>query len=488
MNTQQALQIAIGATRARVFINSSFNALPFVQKYARSRLSDYRYNYSRRKFEINKKYLRYESRNGFLYMPVNMLESFIEMLEKEGFQYNLYDEPFYRPRELTIRMKKSFIPRPHQIDAIAYIKEDLPRRKGLAIQTGSGKTVSAISGMIAYGKAGLVVVSRLQQQWIKSIREFTTAKPNQVYLVQGHKSFVDLITSDIKPEIIVFSLETLREYCKQGPLYRDYPPFDEFCKYFGIGFKIMDEVHLNFHACTMIDLSCNIPNNVYLTATFASSDKSTRRIFETVYPTSMQFGRTNIEKYTKAYMYSYFGNIRDKEVIRKRGYSQVKFEQYLTQRPMLLKAWLNDVIHPIMMSHYVNVKNPGEKVLIMVETLEMAEAIYAYCKKEFSEYKTVKFVGGISDKVLDSNEIIIATEKSCGVGKDIKHLRALINIISTRSIPLIKQIFGRLRKIPGVQTEYADICDENLTAQVRHRETRFDVFSEIASEIIPLRL
>ena len=245
---------------------------------------------------------------------------------------------------------------------------------------------------------------------------------------------------------------------------------------------------MNFHACTIIDLSCNIPNNVYLTATFTIGNKGTRKIFDLVYPKEMQFGRGEIEKYTVAYLYSYFGNVPEGKVIKQRGYDHKSYEKYLLKRPMLLRGFFNDVLHPLIMSHYVNVKNPGEKLAIFVMKLDMVDALYKWCKDKYPEFKITKYIGGVPDSVLVDNEIIITTDKSCGCGTDIKNLRAVINTVSTKSPPTVLQVFGRLRKIPGVVTEYADICDLNISAHCRHQEDRIHILRPNAKEIKQLQV
>lgn len=484
----QPIKILKGTTRATVRIAPSDPAVTYIQMVTKHHLTDYDFNPRYRKYIPNKKYLHYDADTASLIVPINALDLVQAVMTDYGYEFVVVDEPSYTVRDMHVKMKDSFVPRPHQVDAIEYLKNSEPPRKGLAIQTGSGKTVSAIAGMVAYGKVGLIAVSRLHHQWAQSIFNFTTATESDVYIVQGYQSLVRAMEMEHKPDIFVFSLETLREYCRHQSNYLELPPFQKFCEYFGIGFKVFDEVHLNFHACTQIDLSCNIPNNVYLTATFTSGNASTRKIFDLVYPTEMQFGRENVDRYTVAYFYNFFGNVPEKAVVKLRGYDHKSYERYLLKRPTLLKGFFNDVLHPLIMSHYINIKNPGEKLAIFACRLDMVDAIYKWCKEKYPEYKIVKYIGGVPDSVLSCNEIIITTDKSCGCGTDIPKLRSVINTVSTKSPTAVKQIFGRPRKIPGVTTEYADICDRNISAHSRHQESRIYILRPVAKEIKQLQL
>ena len=484
----QPILISKGATRASIRVTPDNSAVAYIRMATRHSLTDYEFQPRMRRFIPTKRYLKYDTNESTLYVPINALPQIIGAIGEYGCPYEIKDEPFYKTRDLTIQMKSSFVPRAHQIGAIEYLKPLEPYRKGLAIQTGSGKTVSAIAGMIAHGKIGMIAVSRLHHQWVRSLMEFTNIKPKQLCIIQGIQSLVNIMDADDEPEVFVFSLETLREYCKHQGSYQDLPPFQKFCEYFGIGFKIFDEVHLNFHACTMIDLSCNIPNNVYLTATFTSGNQNTRKIFDLVYPKDMQYGRNSLKKYTVAYFYSYFGNVPNGRVMRARGYMHNKYEQYLLKRPLLLKGYLRDVLHPLIVSHYINVKNPGEKLVIFVNRLEMVDAVYNWCIENYKDYKICKYIGGVKDTVLASNEIIITTEKSCGCGTDIKNLRTVINTVSTKSPTAVLQVFGRLRELPGVTTEYVDLCDKNIGAHCRHKDERLGILRPVAKEIKELDL
>ena len=461
-----------GTTCVRIGIDSNNPAALYLKGLANRVLTDTEFDPRRKRMIPTKRYAKYDSKNQVLYLPVNLTQDVVDMFIDLGYDYELIEEPWYNMRPLTVRMKDSFTPRPHQIPAIEYLRKIKPYRKGLAIQTGSGKTVSSIAGAIAYGRPFMIVVSRLHHQWVESVLQFTNVKPNQIAVIQGFDSLFKVMESENKPEIFVWSLETLRAYCHHEGHYAELPTFAKFCEYFGIGTKIMDEVHLNFHADTLIDLSCNIPNNIYLTATFTSGSKSTRKIFNIIYPPEMRFGEGVTKKYTAAYCYGYRGDVPEKKCTSQRGYMHIKYEKYLLKRPTLLKAYFDRVLSPLVYSHYINKKNPGEKLAVFFAMLEMVDYAYEWFKKEFPDMKVTKYIGGVDDDVLKTNEIIVTTPKSMSVGTDVKQLRTVINTVSTKSPTAVLQICGRLREIPGVTTEFVDICDMNILAHKYHQRDR----------------
>ena len=472
-----SISIEQGSTRVAIPIDRNSPITTYLRSVTEKMLTDHEFNPRLKRMIPTKRYIRFNSITEKLYLPTNITPEIINLFEDMGFEYELKKEPFYETRDIKIKMKKSFVPREHQVPVIEYLKNKEPYRKGLAIQTGSGKTVSAIAGMVAYGKVGMIVVSKLHHQWAESLFQFTDIKEDQLCIIQGFQSLANIIESEKKPEVFVFSLETLRAYCLQQGHYETLPSFEQFVKYFGIGTKIMDEVHLNFHADTLIDLSCNVPNNIYLTATFTSGNPGTRRIFNRIYPPELRFGNKILKKYTTAYCCGYRGNVPEKKVVRQRGYNHVKYEQYLLKRPTYLSDYLDRVVSSLVYSHYINRRKSGQKLAIFFSTIDMVEAAYQWCIKQFPELKVSKYIAGVKDDVLKTSDIIVTTPKSMSVGTDVKNLITVINTVSTKSPPAVLQICGRLREIPGVETQFVELCDVNIMAQRRHQHERQKVLT-----------
>jgi hypothetical protein len=111
--------------------------------------------------------------------------------------------------------------------------------------------------------------------------------------------------------------------------------------------------------------------------------------------------------------------------------------------------------------------------------IEMVDYAYTWFKENYPELKITKYIGGTADSVLNDNEVIITTAKSCGVGTDIKNLVTVINTVSTKSPPAVLQICGRLRKIPGRTTEYIDLCDLNMMSQKHHQRARESILKTV---------
>lgn len=469
----ERLKIIRGPTRAGIEI-SPYSPYRFtIKHFIKTKLTDYDWVPRFKKYVANRRYITVEEVRDMVYIPINFVAILVIELETEGIPYYFEEEKVVVPKKLTTAMKSSFAPRDHQIEIVKYLKQKEPVRKGLATYTGSGKTVSSIAGAIAYGYVTMIVVSGLTQQWLRSIEQFTDITPDKLYLVQGFKSLIDLINSDLEPDIIVFSLETLRLYVQNEGTYKGILSYPKFLKKFGIGTKIIDEVHLNFHADTILDLKSNIKNNIYLTATFTSTNKSTKKIFDLIYPVNMRFGARTINIYIDAYSYTFCGEVNENRCVSNRGYMHIKYEKQLLKNRLKLNNYFNRILYPLINSHWCNKKRDGEKIIIYFSLVETIDAAYEWLKNIYPEHKVACYVGSTDDAVLVNNDIIITNPKKSGCGTDIKNLRTIINTVSAKSDTQILQLFGRLRELPdGTTPEYIEVYDNNLKSHRRHARER----------------
>ena len=330
-------------------------------------------------------------------------------------------------------------------------------------------------------------------KWVKDCNSQAKEKGSKIWILMGSDSFYQLVNDKVYPDIFVCSISTLREFIENGEAYQNLPwNWQGFLKEYGIGTKIVDEAHQNFHAVNKLDLLSNIKNNVYLTATFEKTGISASRIFNTVYPTEMRYGDSNVAQYTNCTVYAYRGMVPAHFVKRKRGYNAIKYEQYLLKRPMWMKDYLNNVVLPEVYMHYVKKRNPGEKCLLFFSTKAMIEKVRDFLNFELAKYGIVakEKIGGTPDDVLNDPQfhIYIGTPGGMGTGRDIPHLRTAINFVSFDSPVLTKQCYGRLRRIPGVDTEWVDNVDRMIDSQVRHWQKRDRFYRKAAKTYHKIKL
>ena len=444
-------------------------------------LSERGYDPRFKRWFIQKQYMHYDTRTSALKVPIAFLDDFIEAYKTQTNvdieERKINDYPL---RKIETKMNPKFQDREWQIEIIKKCSEPVPGMKGLALQTGKGKTYSATTSMINLGYAGIIIVEGLVNQWIDSIREQTDVG-DRIYKIEGFKSVADLMLSDYKPDIIVASLGTMRLFCKGDSGYQDLPmDLDGFFRYLGIGTKVFDEVHKAFHAQNQIDLRVNVPYNLYSSATFTQTNSDARRIFDKVYPVSMRHGINNYDKYVTTYTFGYRGEVMERHVCRMRGYSHPRYEGQLLIKEAKFKKYVNECIIPKIDAYFINRYKPGCKMLIFASTRQFVDKMVAALQSHYEDKIVNAYVEGSSDDVLIDSDIIISTLQKASTGLDVKGLITALNTVSMMAPILPQQMLGRLRKIDGQELIYLDQYDMNLESHIRHATARFEQLKQMS--------
>ena len=345
------------------------------------------------------------------------------------------------------------------------------------------------------GLTTMVVLNSLIDQWYKSLRQHTNIASHEIYVVQGFEPLRKLweaIKNGYRPKIVIFSTRTLVSYAVNPKgQYELLPSYAKFQEILGIGMKIMDEVHLGFHANTKVDLVSNIAHNIYLSATYQRNHYQGKRIFDMVFPRELRFGEEFQKKFTTVHMLRYRLGIPPDDCGRMRspkGYNHALYENYLRRRPQYFNDFMESVVVPVVEMFYLPVRKPGQLFLLLCQTRKFALKMEEYLKKWFAGRGTVAvyFSGEKGKNGADKNllaDIIISTHKSCGTGRDIKNLKTCLNTVSFASAPLSSQVLGRLREIPGEDTIFVDVWNMDVGSHSSHRDSRMEVYRNKALKL-----
>ena len=476
------ITIYIGTTRCRIKMSLKHPLMHPLREMLRRKLSEYAYDPRKKTYELLYRFYFYRRARGEMIVPINALRLVTDELDAFGANYEIKNEPLVEGRKTKTKLNKDFKPRDDQKDIINYMVDDNPQRSLVGLQTGKGKTVVSIAASIMRGSCCMVVVSGLVDQWVRQYRAFSNVG-ERIVVVQGIKSLIDLIEAEEKPDIIVFSLETLRLYVQRAPNYEDLPTYEQFIKYFGVETKIFDEVHRAHHAFTIIDLHSNIKKNIYLTATYNQSHYQARRIFNIIYPPEEIRGLENRDRYIRVWSYGYRIYVPEKVYLKLRGYSHTRYEAYFYKHPIKLNHLFTTVLVPVINAHYINRCKPGQRCLIYFATIDMIMAAYQFLKKEYPNKKVGVYIGESKEGSYNDYEIVLSNHKKAGTGLDMKELYLVINTVSFATPMLTEQSLGRLRKLPSGDTpEYIDLVNLTCGPHLQHRAHRRMIQERLALE------
>lgn len=486
---EKEINIINGSTRTTIQIGMQHPYMQYLRDIFKERLADYEWDKRFHVYELMNRYYAYSKLKSEFYIPAAYAQDVIQELSVLQVPFTVRDEKLVAGRSIKLKMKNSFTPKPEQVDAIKYLAQpNPPYNKGLSLMTGGGKTVVTIAAIASRGKAAMIVTSGLTEQWYQSFQKFTNVK-DRIVVVQGISSLMKLLDSDEKPDIIIFSLETLRRYVAREENYHDLPTYEKFIEYFGIDTKVVDECHLNFRTNTIIDLHSNIRNNIYLTATFTSSNAQTRKIFNRIYPVNMRYGANVRDRYIEIWSYSYRYYVPERCYAKFRGYNHNGYEKYFVKRPTKARWFFENVLVPVINVHYENRCKKGDRCLIFFSTLNMIMEAEKFFKEQYPNRKVGVYIGESEDMEYNKYEIIISNAKKAGTGTDIKELYTVVNTISFASPTLTEQMLGRLRKLPdGTTPHYIEVVNVACLPHIKHRIARQFIHKKLAKQYHEINL
>lgn len=442
---------------------------------------------------VTARYTYYDQQTGYAYMPRYALSAFMEYLEGYDCVVNLLQIDPVNAAHRRMKMKPSFVPKPNQVEAIDFCTDMKSGFKPLALQTGFGKTVVAIAAMCKLQTTTLIVLPMLINQWYGSIKQFTTISPDDIYVIKGFDSLELLwegIKNGFRPKVLLCSTRTLAMYAINPTVpYNQLPSYSKLQKRLGIGLKIIDECHMNFNTNAQIDFLSNIQTNIYLSATYQRSSTQGKRIFNMYFPSELKFGEDMVTKYTTVQIAQYRLCIPVRDVQRfktQKGYNHARYEAYLIKHKRTLNTFMDDVVSTLINSYFINLCKPGQHCLILVSTKQFAEIIYDLVKSHYPDKTVGLFFSGDAEYGKEENlkqDLIVSTIKSCGTGRDIKGLKTCINTVSFGSEPLAAQVMGRLRQIPGEETIFVDIWNDEIPQHRYHIASRIEVYKNKAAKL-----
>lgn len=411
-------------------------------------------------------------------LPKSALKDLLFTLNDRYIKYEITEIEVTQGRDIEISLNEGWTPRPIQVPIIEYFLTNDFYNKFLPLETGGGKTFSAIATVVKMRKRALLVLKgAFIEKWISDIQQITDTKPEEIMLIQGTPSlhkYIKLVLSG-KDEYIKFVIISNRTYVNYINSYNeDNSSFlvspDELCETLGTGVKIIDEVHLDFFATYKIELYTNCPKTIALSATLLDKDAFITRMYNTVYPPDTRY----IPEVPKRYINTV---ALDYEI--ERGvhyncsldgmYSHHEFEKSVLRNKQFKEDYFN-MINVILKKEYLEGKENGEKALIFVISIDMATKLTEYITKIIPEVKVGRYIAVDDYTEMLDLDIIISTPQNLGTGIDIPNLKLTIQTVNVDSVKTNLQSFGRLRDRNGKPTKFYYLyCPQIIKHKLFHR-------------------
>lgn len=350
----------------------------------------------------------------------------------------------------------------------------------IELGTGKGKTMmgTAISTFFKSNVLVIVPLAKLLNQWKESFITFTNVDEDDILIVKGSKICNQILEGKHRDKhVFIFMVDTIYSFNKT---YGDIKTMDMLSAT-RCHTKIVDEIHLDLKAISMIEAMCNIKMSYYLSASAGRTESKENWIFKNLFTHIPRFGsniETQEEKHLNVMVKKYYFTPTPKQIKRmvnnKTGLNTKAYETELRLSPEDQRLNFEQQLTVILNWTKKNLKE-GNKIIVFGQSIEFLYYLQTIVEKVYPD-RTSVYYGGMKkdekEKALLS-DIIIATTASLGTGADIKGLQFGINCSTYSSWISVKQISGRLRKLPdGTPTVYIEMVNFGYLKTVRQFEKR----------------
>ncbi|MND14839.1 hypothetical protein D3C81_193420 [compost metagenome] len=415
-------------------------------------------------------------------------------IRDEVIQYEYLIENLGHATDFTVIDKRT--PREDQVPKIEYVGQP-GVSKIITVDPGRGKTFMALTAIAAYGRRVFICIKAMYiKKWIGDIEAAFKLKKGDLMVIQGSAQ-LSLLTNLAKEgaldaKIIICSNTTFYNYLKdyekfqEGILDLGYgctpPNFYQTC---GIGFRLIDEVHQDYHLNYRQDLYMHCQKALSLSGTLEGDDDFLNRRKEIMFPKHERIDNGERVIYTtvEALTYRLRQPTRLKWINKARkSYSHIMFEQSLMEpkNKDSLRAYL-EMNADLIQQNYRRLMKDGQKCLMYFATVEMCTLMADYLRPRHSDLKVMRYTAEDDfDEMLES-DIIVSTLKSLGTAQDIPKLLHVYMTDGLGSSQANLQAMGRLRdtilKIwpDAVPTFYYLVC-EDIEKHIEYHERKKETF------------
>ena len=345
----------------------------------------------------------------------------------------------------------------------AYLRNKYAPQLALNLDTGEGKTFIAIA-TIAYMLYRSIIITYsidILNQWKERILQYTTIKPEEIYLISGSSSINLIMSGTRNPrdfKIVLVTHSTLKRYGDRN----GWDKISKLFKLLEIGIKVFDEAHKNFMNTCMVDFFTNTYKTYYLTATPARSDRWENRIYQMAFanvPKIDCYDNNSAHANYMALFYDSKPSIKEtQKCMSFYGFGGMRYASYVINKPNFYKL--------LMIVLALSVVRGG-KSLIFIATIESIAKVAEWTAFMFP---LLSDDIGIFNSTIPKEErraqldkrIIFSTIKASGTAMDIDGLNTVVVLADPfSSNVLAKQTLGRLR---AANTLYIDVVDVGFSA------------------------
>lgn len=423
-------------------------------------------------------------------LHINCFKEFLNYVEANGAdlkQVKITEVPLSPPKVVLYEPNKEIIPRDYQIPAINYLtNNENKNHKLLPLPTGQGKTICAL---IAIGKLGyrtcFIMKPSYIHRWLPDIIKVLNIGQDDIITVNGATQLKLLISQTISDELdykaVLISNRTyqgyITEYEKFGLGLKEFG-FDcmpnEFFDKMGIGIRVIDEVHQDYHFNFKLDLYTNVMYSMSLSATLFNNDAFIENMYRLGYPVDKRYKDIQYTKFVHAKTILYTIDNRIKLRTSHRGtsnYSHNAYEEFILHDKILTANYIKLIDNAFYDSYYSR-REKGDKCAIFASSIKMCTVLSEYFSKNYPDLTVARYVSQDPYTNLIDPDVRVTTISSGGTAHDIPGLTSVVMTVSVDSIQANVQSFGRLRPKEGKEMRITYLVNEGIPKHLAYHRNR----------------
>lgn len=335
----------------------------------------------------------------------------------------------------------------------------------LEVQTGRGKTKSAMKYMVKLGERVLVITKAgYVDKWQGDLLGGLKLRPGEFVRIKDLEELEDLLLiahagrmnstgkgdKDIK--VILISSHCIDNYIQKwcGDEFFKVSPYD-FIEKLGIGLTVYDESHqlfrMNFWSFIMMD-HCHVLD---LSATLEPDQDFMKERYKERFPKEARF---ELEYDAYVEMYGIYFNWKDHKALtrlnRMSMYNHTEFEKLIMKKKSTETEYFSMLNRMLIPWFFENWK-PGQRALVLFATKEMCTRFSNYLKTRHPGKRVERYIQGDKYDVAKLGDVIVSTRGKSGTAVDYEGLVLNVTTVAVDDTQASLQILGRTRKTTLIQ-------------------------------------
>ena len=426
--------------------------------------------------------------NGKLYLPRGTSISKLESILNIKATYVMDSDPSQNMRKQHSAL---YDPRDEIQEKSIQFLIGPEHQKALNLKTGLGKTFCVAYASTKLRLRTLIITPNegLKVQWMNTYAKMFGYRESDMLNIAGGAVIQAILNDSIDPVDVYFvNHSTLRNYLTSTNGWM----FHQFMKKLKIGIKVYDESHMDFMNILMVDFFSNTEQTWYLSATFARSDKTEEKCFRQAFSSLIAYGEEESMEVVQKHVVYHVVQINSQispyhraKLMGYPGFSAIKYGKYAFFEDK------NQTAYKAILQVLNIMKNTEGKILIFVPLIDAVDQVASQLRKDISGKSIGQYHSRMAKEDKESDlkkDIIVSTIKSCGTGKDIPGLRAIISCEPIASKVVAEQMIGRLRPYgKDMDTYFFDIVSIDIMPCNWWWKGRFKRIQQLVKKVVYLQ-